>query len=403
MNSGAEDLAEWAHRFSPSDDDLELADRSLQDTLAVTLGGRDTPICEVVRTLPESARWAAVGHVLDYDDLHIPSTTHISVVCVAAALSVGGGARAYLAGAGTMARLGNALGWPHYSRGWHATCTAGAPAAAVAASIALGLTEDQTADAIALVVNAAGGVQSAFGSMAKSLQVGIATAAGVQAATLVADGASANRAAFDEWFALMGGGPQPLDIDVTAPAVPGGLAIKVFPCCYAMQRPISAIASLSEHRIDPTEVARIEIRTPESCMKPLIHHDPTTGLAAKFSMEYAVAAALIDGRPGPDSFTDEAANRPEARRLVHAVDLITSPGGDNLLSGKIEITVRTSDGASYTASLHNPPGSPDRPPIADDMIAKMEDCGKDVPDLVLGVDWSDAAAMLRAELPNKTR
>ena len=28
-----------------------------------------------------------------------------------------------------MARLGSALGWRHYSAGWHATCTAGAPAA----------------------------------------------------------------------------------------------------------------------------------------------------------------------------------------------------------------------------------------------------------------------------------
>ena len=26
-----------------------------------------------------------------------------------------------------MARLGTALGWPHYSAGWHATCTAGRP------------------------------------------------------------------------------------------------------------------------------------------------------------------------------------------------------------------------------------------------------------------------------------
>jgi len=33
-----------------------------------------------------------------------------------------------------MARLGTALGWPHYARGWHATCTAGAPGAAACAA-----------------------------------------------------------------------------------------------------------------------------------------------------------------------------------------------------------------------------------------------------------------------------
>ena len=83
------------------------------------------------------------------------STAHISAVCIPAALKAGGGARAYLAGAGVMARLGIALGWEHYQRGWHATCTAGAPAAAVAAGVAAGLDADGLATAIALAVPAA--------------------------------------------------------------------------------------------------------------------------------------------------------------------------------------------------------------------------------------------------------
>ena len=70
-----------------------------------------------------------------------------NVVCVPTALALGAGARAYLAGAGVMARLGNALGWPHYSAGWHATCTAGAPAAAAGAAVALGLGPEEIATA----------------------------------------------------------------------------------------------------------------------------------------------------------------------------------------------------------------------------------------------------------------
>ena len=107
-----------------------------------------------------------------------PSTAHISVVCVPATLATGGDDTAYLAGAGVMARLGTALGWAHYTRGWHVTCTAGAPAAAVAASVALGLTVEQTTHAIALAVPQAGGVQRAFGTDAKALQVGLAADAG---------------------------------------------------------------------------------------------------------------------------------------------------------------------------------------------------------------------------------
>ena len=187
-------LVGWAAAYTPDEDDLALAQRSLLDTLAVTLAAREHPIRPVADTLPDAARWSALGHVLDFDDLHVPSTTHISAVIVPAVLAAGAAdhdgashhrashdraARAYLAGAGVMARLGTLLGWPHYSAGWHATCTAGAPAAALAAGVVWGLSRQQLAVAMALAVPAAGGVQAAFGTQAKSLQVGLATQAGV--------------------------------------------------------------------------------------------------------------------------------------------------------------------------------------------------------------------------------
>src|SRR6266705_303910 len=131
MTSVAVTLARWAARLEPAPDDLELADRSLRDTVAVTLAARDHRVTRLAAGLPEGARWAAAGHVLDFDDLHMPSTTHVSAVCVPTALATGGGPRAYLAAAGVMARLGTALGWRHYSAGWHATCTDGAPASAL--------------------------------------------------------------------------------------------------------------------------------------------------------------------------------------------------------------------------------------------------------------------------------
>src|SRR6516162_5650840 len=143
MTSVAETLAEWAAGLEPGPADLDLAHRSLLDTVAVTLAARDHRVTRLAAGLPEGARWAVAGHVLDFDDLHMPSTTHISAVCVPTALATGGGPRAYLAAAGVMARLGVALGWPHYSAGWHATCTAGALGSAAGAAVALGLTTGQ--------------------------------------------------------------------------------------------------------------------------------------------------------------------------------------------------------------------------------------------------------------------
>ena len=181
MSGMATALAEWAARLEPSGDDLALAERALLDTIAVTFAAREEPIVAVLEPLTEVGRWATLAHVLDFDDLHLPSTAHISAICVPVALATGGGARAYLAGAGVMARPGAALGWSHYSAGWHATCTAGASAAAVAAAVARGLDIDQTAVAMALALPGAGGVQRAFWTMAKALQVGFVVETGIRA------------------------------------------------------------------------------------------------------------------------------------------------------------------------------------------------------------------------------
>ncbi len=373
--------AEWADSLRPAPGDLELADRSLRDTVAVALAASGHPVTRLAGRLPDGARWAVAAHVLDFDDLHMESTTHISALCVPTALATGGGARGYLAAAGVMARLGTALGWPHYSAGWHATC---------------GLDPGHIATAIALAIPGAGGVQRAFGTDAKSLQAGFAVDAGIRAALLAAAGAQADWSALEAWLALVGGDPGALDL--AGPAVPGGLAIKIYPCCYALQRPISALAELAGEGLDPGAVRCIVVRTPEATVAPLIHHRPDTGLQGKFSLEYACAAALLDRHPGFASFTDEAVRRPAARQLTGLVETELTPGGSWLLDGELAAEVHTG-GEVLAVKQQFPPGAPRRPPGDAELRAKLGDC-------VAGLDadpaswtWQNAAHVLARFLP----
>src|SRR6201984_1942670 len=116
MTSVAVTLAEWAAGLEPGREDLELAHRSLLDTVAVTLAAREHRVTRLAAPLTTGARWAVAGHVLDFDDLHMPSTTHVSVVCVPTALATadpagGGGPRH---GAAALTRRG---GTPPARRG----------------------------------------------------------------------------------------------------------------------------------------------------------------------------------------------------------------------------------------------------------------------------------------------
>ena len=212
---------------------------------------------------------------------------------------------------------------------------------------------------MALAVPAAGGVQRAFGTDAKSLQVGFAVDAGIRAARLAAAGAQADPGAVGAWLGLVGG--DPAAVELSGPAVPDGLAIKLYPCCYALQRPISTLSGLAGPRLDPAQVRRIVLRTPQATVTPLIHHRPESGLQGKFSLEYAAAAALLDEYPGFGSFTDAAVRREAARRLTALVETKLEPGGSGLLDGELEAEIHTSDGAIMRASQQFPPGSPGRP------------------------------------------
>lgn len=392
-------LADWCHSFQPSAADLQLAQRSLWDTVAVACAGATEPVLGRVRALGPAGRWAVAAHILDFDDLHMASTAHISAVIVPTVLACGGGAHAYLAGAGVMARLGSMLGWTHYSAGWHATCTSGAPGAAAAASVAFGLDAQQTAHAIALAIPAAGGVQRAFGTDAKSLQVGFAADAGVRAAMLAADGAMGDPTVVEQWLELLNAAST--DVDTSGPAVPGGLAIKMHPCCYAMQRPIAAVRECAPD-VEADRVERVIVRTPASSVQPLIHHRPTTGLEGKFSMEYAIATALLDGFPGLESFTSAAVARPAAQRLVDVVEVLTTAGGDGLLSGGVEIELHLADGDVCRAAADVPPGAPDRPPSADDMARKVAACDPSLVAALETMSWSDAAGLLDERLSGRT-
>lgn len=399
----AQALAEWALALRPTAEDRALADRALLDTVAVGIVAREHHILRVGASLTEAGRWAAACHVIDFDDLHMPSTAHISTVCVPVALATGGGQAAYLAGAGVMARVGVALGWRHYSAGWHATTTSGALGAAATAAVALGLDAEATARALALAVPAAGGVQRAFGTDAKSLQIGLAAEAGIRAATLAAAGASADLGAVEAWLTLIGGDPQavaPDAVDPTGPAVPGGLAIKMYPACYALQRPISAVRTAlagAGARPDPAAVRRVRVRTPAATVQPLIHHRPQDGLQGKFSLEYALATALLDERQGFEAFSDGAVRRPEAQRLVDLVEVTLEGPGDSLLSGRVEVEVETDDGP-LVGSLEHPPGSPQRPPTEDELAAKVATCLEGADVTGSAITWADSAALLRRTL-----
>jgi 2-methylcitrate dehydratase PrpD len=116
----------------------------------------------------------------------------------------------------------------------------------------------------------------------------------------------------------------------------------------------------------------------------MIHPRPASGLEAKFSMEYILAAALHERAVTLHSFTDEAVARPAVRELMERVVAREEarlrpedPGArvsGPAKGGWIEVTVRTTSGREHTAVEHEPHGGPRNPFGWSDVRAKVLSC-----------------------------
>jgi 2-methylcitrate dehydratase PrpD len=109
------------------------------------------------------------------------------------------------------------------------------------------------------------------------------------------------------------------------------VGIKPYPCCHFLHAFIDCARSLKAAGLKPDDIAGIECMVPEIevalvCEPLEFKRVPISPYAAKFSLPYAVAAALIDGEVSHRTFTAEAVTRPAALELAARVAYrVTAP------------------------------------------------------------------------------
>ena len=104
------------------------------------------------------------------------------------------------------------------------------------------------------------------------------------------------------------------------------------------------------------------------------YHAPTTGLTAKYSVEYDLAAMALDGRLGMAQFTDEAVNRPEVRDLMGKVDIELVEGVVGTVPLESTVTVVLDDGRTLQATNNMTRGNMGDPLSRDELLGKFAEC-----------------------------
>lgn len=324
------------------------------------------------RTAPAQAAFAnaASMHVLDFEPMSSPPTHAVSPT-LPAALALGeaihaSGRDILTACAKGFEMQGRVLLASSHDRGalpFHTPGVVGVMGSTVAASHLLHLDPGQLANALGIATSRCAGLSANTGSMVKCTHCGNVAAAGLEAALLAKRGFSAHPAIFEapkgyvETFF-----PRRFDYDALLEFgkpfrfVDPGMAIKFFPSKYPTHFGIAAALELREHVGNADAIEKVHIDIPE--ITDADRPRPRSGLDGKFSFQYTVAAALLDGGVGIETFTDARLFREDMVRLLAKIELTRDPGRPrDTRSMHVGVTVTLRDGTTRTTRCDRPPGS----------------------------------------------
>ncbi|WP_305985687.1 MmgE/PrpD family protein [Roseibium sp. MMSF_3544] len=389
LRSGVIDTLGCIHAGARSD----VAGRSRKAATAMEAAGAAKVIgTDLCASRPQAAFLNAVaGHALDFDDWEIPGNTHPTVVLLPALLAVIGKevrgedlARAYLAGFEVIARLGEALNFDHYDAGWHTTATLGAPGAAAACARVLGLSVEQTVNALSFAVSAASGFTCQFGSNAKPLQAGFAARSGVEAAFLASAGLTGQPDVLDHSrgaAALMGGlntsrlSAALAKLGGTYALAEHGLVMKPWPSCGYTHR-IMTCALRMRDRVGSGRIERIELHLPDFHAAVLPFGSPCDRSEALFSLPFVAAIGLSKAGLDLTDLETRAWEQPDIKKLMAVTEVHpfkpVKPEVNYSEEDPDRMIVVGSNGQRLEETCSFPTGSPQFPMDERQILSKFE-------------------------------
>ena len=384
-----EKIASWIVNTSYEDippEAIRVANESCFDLLGVILAGSTQPVSEIIQQyaadsggsgqatvlasgLQTSLANAALangtmGHALDYDDFG--GFGHPTVAIFPALLALGESLNstgrdlleAYVVGCELGLALQHTTKYAQMERGFHSTAVIGRMAATAACAKLLGLDQEQTVIALGIAGSMASGVIHNFGTMVKPLHAGLTCRDAVMAVEFAQRGFTAGHQIFEHplGFTTPVLGEGIYDLDDMADnlgnpfRVQDALIIKKYPCCGGNHAMLDSLFSLMrEHNFTWEDVASAEVDQSYLSIV-MLYTEPDDPLKGKFSAKYNVAAALVDGEIGIDTFSDEKIADPV---IGEAMEKVTTrvlskweeSGGEVFKGLPIRITLK--DGRSF--------------------------------------------------------
>ncbi|MEJ2718365.1 MAG: MmgE/PrpD family protein [Deltaproteobacteria bacterium] len=342
------------------------------------------------------------GHGPELDDTSSEAVLHVGVIVIPVALALAeklklGGRdmlAAIAAGYDVHIKAGKAANpETHLAKGLHPTATCGMFAAAMTASKMMGLTVDQTANALGIVGSSVAGNLECYsdGSLTKRLQPGLASSSGVAAATLAAKGYTGPKGIFEGprgFFRAYCDNPAPEELLKGEGFEIENISFKPHACCRFNQTPIDAALNICvKHDVHAEDIQSIEIDLSKTGYDIVgqpaeVKFNPQTVVDAQFSAPYSVAVACLERKAFLEEFSEAAIQRQDVRDLLEKTTIRHDPECDRFFpeAWPARVTITMADGQEFTSEIKYAKGDPKNRLSWEELLAKFNAL---VPDNVL--------------------
>jgi 2-methylcitrate dehydratase PrpD len=291
-------------------------------------------------TVEQAAALNAVfGHVMDMDDVHNASITHLAVITVPTAFALAQKLHksgrdvieAVAAGYEVGARVGEAIN-PSSYKYWHTTAVVGAFASGITAAKLLGLSEEQIVNCLGSAGTQAAGLWEflASGSMSKVLHTANANLCGIRSAELAKLGFTGAPTILEGERAFIKALAPEYDLDSLTRGYGKGYRIeensfKPYACCRHTHSANYCIEKIfSSHSFQPEDIVSITDDTYSTAVQTTNNPYPENPYAAKFSLQFCIAAAIVIKDLSDRVFTVENINNPVIRDVMSKIKVNVS-------------------------------------------------------------------------------
>jgi 2-methylcitrate dehydratase PrpD len=409
-------LGQFVADLSPNrlpEEAVRIARLGFIDCIGTMIAGRDEPCAQILkgvlapasgpatlyfsgqRSQGPEAGWinGTAAHALDYDDVALrghPSTVLVPAILAEAEVLGSTGQEmlvAYVAGYETWAEMVRRDVPMYHQKGWHPTGIFGAVGAAAACAKLRKLDATRAAIAISIGASQSAGIMANFGTMTKPFHAGRSAHSGIIAARLAEAGFTANTDALEHPQGFLSAISPAGNPDQTGDGKLGqewaiikhGLSIKKYPACYGTHRAIDGMLDLlAAHPVKPEDVKKVSVHFGAFTSKVLRNRQPDTGLAAKFSMEFAMASGIIARRVSLAELTDPFVQRKDVQDMMRRVerDLTDETDPENPSSSPYEqIRIELTSGQVIESpKVTRARGHAERPLTEQQLHDKFVDC-----------------------------